>query len=217
MKANALLILLVLFLSTFYCYANQSPGIPPLIKENIERDFPGARIAQKKDFGNYLEKLKGEYNVDIESLYNTSIVYDITGDSKIDYTLIVINSKERFFSFVTYISNDNYSSPHKLSMSRWPTNHDGTIWQLMWLKPAGEYGMSKEKYFNAPGKEYPYTREHTETDILEYNKAVERYKNMPTIEKSDARYGAFDADDLLYCKTAYYFENNSLKSISKCD
>ncbi len=87
----------------------------------------------------------------------------------------------------------------------------------MWLKKSGETGMADEKYFNAPGKKYLYLSEYNENDIKEFKTAVKKYINLTTIEKTAMGFGAFDEDDIFYCQSAHYFENNTLKSITKCD
>ena len=138
MKMKTIVILIVLVIAN-NCTAQKGSLIPGIITSKLERDFKGARIANKSDFGAYFNSLKDI--IDIASLYNTIIIHDITRDSKDDYVLLLINTQERYFSFVAYVSDNNYSKPYILSTSTWPQNHDGTIWQVMWLKPVGEEGL----------------------------------------------------------------------------
>jgi len=215
MKMKILLSILFSLLYINNCVAQKNNLIPSNIMKIIEIDFPGARIAEKKDFGAYFKELSDQAY--IESLYNTVIIYDVTGDTIKDYVLILINTTKRYFSFVAFVSDDNFSKSHTLCSEDWPINHDGTIWQIMWLKKPGEDGMSKEKYFDAPGKEYPWLKDYTENDINEYEIAVERYVSIAAIEKTNAKYGRFADDELFYCKSSYYFEGSEFKSVSKCD
>jgi hypothetical protein len=88
----------------------------------------------------------------------------------------------------------------------------------MWLKKEGDYGMASEKYFNAPGKEYPYFKgNYTDKDVSEYKLAVEKYRKLPVIEKSDATYGWFHSEDIFYYKSSYYYEDGHFKHLKKYD
>lgn len=119
--------------------------------------------------------------------------------------------------FVAYVSDDGYSAPRILSVEHWPAEHDVAVWQAMWLKKPGELGMADEKYFNAPGVDYPYLGKYTDKDVQAYEKAKQAYVTMAAIERSDSRYGSLDADDLFYCKAAHYFAGGKFRTLRKCD
>ncbi len=207
------LIVTLLMMPLLSCFANSKNIIPEQIINKIHADFPSEEIAQKNDFLPYLQGLVSKY----PDKYLSVASYDLTGNNQKDYVFILINREKRYFQFVAFISNNKYSMPLVLSKSHWPNEHDNKIWQIMWLKKKGEYGLAKEKYFNAPMKDYPYLKAHTPNDVMEYESAIERYKAMPVIEKSDCDYGSFDPEDLFYCKSSYYYEDGEFKKLNRCD
>ena len=212
----------LIFGQVFPVFAGGDDLLPMQIQNKINKDFNGARLAEKADFGPYFKTVEKRSNVNIDALFNTLIAFDLTRDSDKDYVLLIINIDDKYFKFVSYISDDNYSSPHVLSTTSWPMKPDwwpkeqyGTIWEVMWLKKPGEPGLSDETYFNAPGAKYPWFGDYTEEDIRTYKAAVKRYVSMPVIEKSDAI--DLEDDGLFYCKSAFYFEDGQFKSVRKCD
>ncbi len=189
--------------------------LPNEITSLIQKNFHGFQVANKSDFGSYIYQLKKYF--DIKPYLNTVLVGDLNKDNVSDYTVLLVNKTKRKFGFYTFISTDKSYTPVVLSTSSWPQNHDGSIWQLMWAKKSGEPGMSDEIYFNAPGKKYPYLSEYSEKDIVEYRAAVDKYMSLYTIEKTNMSFGAFEEEDIFYCKSAHYFDGNTIKTLEKCD
>lgn len=207
----------VLFMTVLSYAVQPTPVIPLSVVELINKNLPNSTIAERSDFSGCFSHATEEYGINLDRYLNTVIIADLNCDSIADYTVLLINRLNRSFTFVTFLSSQGNYVQHILSRTKWPIEHDGKIWQTMWLKPAGDPGISKEKYFNAPGKEYPYLKPHDEKDIKEYEDAIRRYVNMTVIEKTDAPYGSFEADDIFYCKSSYYFEDGKMKKVQKCD
>ena len=190
-------------------FASESDNLlPDKIRALVAKNYPGYRLAKPSDFIGALLKLRDPA---------VSIVADLNDDGINDYTLQLVHPGMRVFRFVSFISGEKQFKSFELSSSTWPPEHDGKLWQMMWLKKAGSYGMGQEKYFNAPGKAYPYLGDYTEKDIREYKRGVEEYRQMNVIEKSDSPFGAFEWDDFFYCKIGYYFVYGRLASVRKCD
>ena len=205
------LVTFFLVLTTSSLFAFEGPSILPAnLSSIIQKEFPGFRIAQKSDFILYLQKM--------EESSNTVLEGDLNQDGKTDYTILLINKPQRIFGFYSFISNSISYSTFALSTSSWPEDYEGKIWEIMWFKKSGEPGISDEKYFNAPGKPYPYLNEYTEKDINKYKEAVKKYVSLNAIEKTGMEYSPyFDEEDIFYCKTIHYFEDNEMKSEGKCD
>ena len=182
--------------------------IPGKIKALVEKNFHGYRLAKNYDF------IKALLNIRVPAV---SIVVDMNGDDINDFILQLIHPGRRNFKFVSFVSDGRQYKIYELSSSTWPREHDGKVWQMMWLKKVGDLGMGQEKYFNAPGKAYPYLGDYTDKDILEYKERVEIYRRMNVIEKNDSMFGAFEWDDFFYCKSGYYFSNGQLAVVRKCD
>ncbi|MCP4487105.1 MAG: hypothetical protein GY820_07275 [Gammaproteobacteria bacterium] len=189
--------------------------LPAEITSIIQNTYHGSEVAKKTDFGSYIYRLKKYF--DIDPYLNTVLVSDLNRDNNLDYTVLLINKTKRFFGFYAFVSTENSYIPITLSTSSWPKSHDGSIWQLMWLKKSGDAGMSDEKYFNAPDKKYPFLNEYTVKDRIEYEAAVNKYVSLNTIEKTNMSFGDFDYDEIFYCKSAHYFDGNTIKTLEKCD
>jgi hypothetical protein len=195
-------------------FCQKTHTLPDFVKKEIANRFPSSRIAKQSDFISPLLSLK---EIDKKKYLRSVIAADLNGDSQEDYTVLLISEDKKRFYFVSFLSEGKTFKTYLLSSSQWPSHHDKKIWEVMWLKPKGEYGLGSEKYFNAPNKTYPFLKEHTQQDIKEYRIATERYKGMVVIEKTTLKYGSFDPDDLFYCKTSFYYSNSRMKSVSKCD
>ncbi len=189
--------------------------LPAKITSIIQNTYHGFEVAKKTDFGSYIYRLKKYF--DIDPYLNTVLVGDLNKDNNLDYTVLLINKTKRVFGFYAFVSTENSYIPIALSTSSWPKSHDGSIWQLMWLKKSGDSGMSEEKYFNAPDKRYPYLSEYSEKDIIEYKAAVKFFISLNVIEKTNMDFGAFDEDEIFYCKSAHYFDGDTFEKVEKCD
>ena len=206
-------------LTAFYSVAAGSDGvaIPNQLISLIERQYGDFSIAKSADFHDNFENFCKRFGKDLNEIINPIVISDLNDDGIADYAIAIINKQKRNFKFICYVSTGNSYKDFILSSADWPDGYDGKIWQVMWLKKKGDYGISKQKYFNAPGKEYPYGDLYTDKDVLEYEKAIENYKNIEVIEKTDVPYGFFDTYNLFYCISSYFFANDTIKSVSKCD
>lgn len=115
------------------------------------------------------------------------------------------------------MSSKSDSSPIELWGREIPNKGFDGIWETIWLKAPGEIGISNQKYFNAPGKDYPYLSDYTKEDIEGYKKAVEEYVSMPVIEANASEMPSQDPEDLYFCLQSYYFKDGIFNSLVKCD
>lgn len=152
-----------------------------------------------------------------ENLLNTSLGHDFDGDEKNDEVKIEISQSKQKYRVVVNLSSKSDSSPIELWGREIPNKGFDGIWETIWLKAPGEIGISNQKYFNAPGKDYPYLSDYTKEDIEGYKKAVEEYVSMPVIEANASEMPSQDPEDLYFCLQSYYFKDGIFNSLVKCD
>lgn len=181
--------------------------------------FLGSNLANSSDF---VEAKRSDFSSLIlndtwgSSRLVTKIEYDFDGDKVLDKVILEINSSKTSYRVTAYISSSDMEADVLWKREIDPSDYHG-IWELMWLKAPGSKGESEFKYFNAPGKSYPYLSEYTDMDIQEYKEAVKYYESIPAIEATEAEEYPYDLDGIYYCRQQYYFENGTFKKLSKCD
>lgn len=147
---------------------------------------------------------------------NTFIEYDFDSDGTSDRVSIEINQTRSRYRVTVYLSS-NIESPIILWERSIVEVPFPGIWETMWLKLPGDMGESEFKYFNAPGKDYPYLSEYEDKDLEEYSKAVEYYRSLPVIEATSTEQYPYDIDGMFYCKQQYYYESGAFNRLYKCD
>ncbi len=148
---------------------------------------------------------------------NTSISHDINGDKIEDRIALEIKEDKSSYRVVVYLSSEAGFKEHELWQRKTKKQNYHGIWEIFWLKKEGENGESQYKYFNAPGKDYPYLSNPTDDDIKEYKAAVERYVSSVAIEATFSDMPYEDTDMLFYCMQLYYFESGCFHELFKCD
>ena len=171
-------------------------------KNLFKADFPGYEIIEYEDYHRILKN--EEYFENPESVKSFLIV-ELNGDSKDDF-IFYVKSKDRAL-LVAYLSENGDHSPHVVSETKWPDGYNDGIWEVLWIKGRGRKGLSDLKYFNAPSKDYPYLREHTQADIEEYLESVKIYVSATAIEKTSIPFDLFEADKeyLFSCFEYFHF------------
>ncbi len=148
---------------------------------------------------------------------NENIKHDFDLDGAKDLVLFEFADNKKSYRVVVYLTSSKSVKPVVLWERTIPESGYNGIWETMWLKPEGKKGESEFKYFNAPGKDYPYLSEHSEKDILEYKQALLKYTKLATIEATNSEYQPMDIDDAFYCKQYYYYESGKFHKLTKCD
>jgi hypothetical protein len=208
----------ILIISLFVFSSNVYGGVPNEIQTIIEKEFKEYRIANRTDFSPEFDVLLKNWE-GAKNKLNTIVQADFNNDGKTDYVVIIISKKIKKFSFIAFLSEDKGFKYYNIKTHNFPKNHDGSIWETMWLKPKGAPGLSEEEYFNAPdGVNYPYLGDHTKKDIQKYEAAVKKYVDMNVLEKTALQSPeSIEWDDLFFCEEAFYFESGGFKRLEKCD
>jgi len=179
------------------------------IQGAFAEEYQGATI---EDFDPILKK--GYYGL---ARINPIIEHDFDLDGKSDRIVVELDYQAKKYRVVAYLSTVQDKSPKTLWFREIPEQGYKGIWEAIWLKPVGEKGESEYKYFNAPGKAYPYSSDYTEADESTYKNAIAKYASLATIEASNSSLPPMDMEDAFYCKQSYYYENGEFHKLTKCD
>jgi hypothetical protein len=167
----------------------QSPDLATL----ISREVPGFRLAQSTDYVPALQaRNRGE----------PVLQEDFNRDGMKDWAAIVINDRLREYR-VYYVVSDAGSYKLNLLLTRtWQTSSNNRpINTPMFLKPAGDPGISGRSYNSLKGDRTAYT-------------------SVPAIEVwTGQKHNEADKEleEISYCSTTWYYERAMLKSFEACD
>jgi hypothetical protein len=188
LSVSVVLSLLVL-LSTRTTGAQQPQDLTTL----IAREAPGFRLARVTDFVAVLQaKNRGE----------SVLQEDFNRDGTRDWAAIVVNDRLREYRIYYVVSNTRgYEFTLLMTRSWQATTNIRPVNTPMFLKAAGDPGMSRRTYNSLTGDRTTYV-------------------SVPAIEvwtgqKHDER--DTDLEDISYCSMTWYYENAMLKRFEACD
>jgi hypothetical protein len=187
---SALVVLCSLVLiSVSSAQPQQSPDLATL----ISREVSGFRLAQPTDYLTILDaRTRGE----------SVLQEDFNRDGTRDWAAIVINDRLREYR-IYFVASEKGGYKLNLLLTRtWQTSSNTRpINTPMFLKAAGDPGISRRSYNTLTGDRTAYT-------------------SVPAIEVwTGQKHNETDKDleDISYCSTTWYYERAMLKSFEACD